>query len=208
MVKEYAKKINWLGHDGFLVGGSKTVYIDPFKIVKGKSADLILVTHEHYDHCSPDDIGKIIKQNSVIITEKDSAKKLRGDVRIMKPGDSLTVEGVKISAVPAYNLNKQFHPGSKGWLGFIVEMDGVRIYHSGDTDFIPEMKSITADIALLPVSGTYVMDAEEAVQAALTIKPKIAVPMHYGAIVGDASDAARFKQALQGKVDVLILNKT
>ncbi|RLF54379.1 MAG: MBL fold metallo-hydrolase, partial [Thermoplasmata archaeon] len=114
---------------------------------------------------------------------------------------------VKIEAVPAYNTDKDFHPGKNGWLGFVVEIDGVRIYHAGDTDFIPEMKGIDVDIALLPVSGTYVMTAEQAVEAAKTIKPKVAIPMHYGAIVGGEKDASSFQKALAGIVEVTILRK-
>lgn len=203
--QEMLKHIHWLGHDGFRIDAGKVIYIDPFKISGGVPADIVLVTHEHFDHCSPEDVAKVQGENTVIVTEKDSAKKLKGDVRVIAPGGKLTVGGVKIEAVPAYNTNKQFHPKEKGWLGFIIEVDGVRIYHAGDTDFIPEMAGFKTDIALLPVSGTYVMTAEEAVEAALSIKPKIAVPMHYGAIVGEENDAERFKKALAGKVEVAIL---
>lgn len=203
--QEMLKHIHWLGHDGFRIDAGKVIYIDPFKISGGVPADIVLVTHEHFDHCSPEDVAKVQGENTVIVTEKDSAKKLKGDVRVIAPGGKLTVGGVKIEAVPAYNTNKQFHPKEKGWLGFIIEVDGVRIYHAGDTDFIPEMAGFKTDIALLPVSGTYVMTAEEAVEAALSIKPKIAVPMHYGAIVGEESDAERFKKGLEGKVAVAIL---
>jgi len=163
------------------------------------------VTHDHFDHCSPDDVDKIVQPETVIVTEKDSAKKLSGTVKIVKPGDSLAVDDVKIEALPAYNTNKDFHPKANGWLGFVLEMDGVRVYHAGDTDFIPEMKALNVDIALLPVSGTYVMTADEAVEAALAINPGVAVPMHYGAIVGDSSDADVFKAKLERKVKVRIL---
>ena len=126
---------------------------------------------------------------------------------MVRPGDRLSVGGVGIEAVPAYNLQKSFHPREKGWLGFVVEVEGVRIYHAGDTDFIPEMASIRADIALLPVSGTYVMTAEEAVEAAKAIAPKVAIPMHYGAIVGDDGDARDFEAALEGVCAVRILSR-
>ena len=182
--QEMNQRIDWLGHDGFRINGEKTVYIDPFEIKGGGPADLILITHDHYDHCSVADVEKITGPHTVIITEADSAKKLKGDVKVMKPGETLEISGVKIEATPAYNTNKKFHPKGKNWLGFVVEMDRVRIYHAGDTDFIDEMRDIKTHIALLPVSGTYVMTAQEAVQAALAIRPEIAVPMHYGAIVG------------------------
>jgi len=165
----------------------------------------VLVTHDHFDHCVPEDVEKIQQPETIIVTEKDSAQKLSGNVKIMKPGDSLTIDDVTIEAVPAYNTNKDFHPKANGWLGFVLEMDEVRIYHAGDTDFIPEMNDLNVDIALLPVSGTYVMTADEAVAAALAINPGVAVPMHYGAIVGDSSDADVFKAKLEGKVDVRIL---
>jgi L-ascorbate metabolism protein UlaG (beta-lactamase superfamily) len=207
MVKEVAKKLVWLGHDGFRIDAVKTIYFDPYQISGGPKADLILISHDHFDHCSPEDVAKIRQPKTVIVTEKAGARKFKGDVRIVKPGDSLRVDDVKVEAVASYNVDKDFHPKKNGWLGFIVEVEGVRVYHAGDTDFIPEMKEFKVDIALLPVSGTYVMTADQAIKAALAIKPKLAIPMHYGAIVGDDKDAEKFKKALEGKVDVLILPK-
>lgn len=205
MIEALLKKIHWLGHDGFRIDASKVIYLDPYQIKSTVPADIILVSHDHFDHCSPDDIKKIQHKNTAIITSKVSAEKLNGDIRIVQPGDKLTAQGIEVEIVPAYNTNKQFHPKTAGMLGFIITLDDVRIYHAGDTDFIPEMKNINADIALLPVSGTYVMTADEAVQAALAIKPKFAIPMHYGAIVGAASDARDFADRLKGKVEVRIL---
>jgi len=206
--REMVKKIYWLGHDGFRIETAKIIYIDPYQISGGPAADIILISHEHFDHCSPEDVEKIQKQDTVIVTEKDSSKKLKGDIRVVKPGDRVEIGDIKIEAVPAYNTDKDFHPKKNQWLGFILEVEGIRIYHAGDTDRIPEMKSFNVDIALLPVSGTYVMTADQAVEAALDINPKIAIPMHYGAIVGDRSDAERFRDALQGKLDVVILDKS
>jgi L-ascorbate metabolism protein UlaG (beta-lactamase superfamily) len=123
---------------------------------------------------------------------------------VVSPGESLTVAGMRIEAVPAYNVNKNFHPKANGWLGFIVEIEGVRVYHAGDTDFIPEMHGFNADIALLPVSGTYVMTADEAVDAALAIEPSIVIPMHYGSIVGGEHDALKLKTALSEKFQVIM----
>jgi L-ascorbate metabolism protein UlaG (beta-lactamase superfamily) len=119
----------------------------------------------------------------------------------------LTVNGLKIEAVPAYNVDKIFHPKANGWLGFIVEIEGVRVYHAGDTDFIPEMKDFQADIALLPVSGTCVMTADEAVEAAMAIAPRIVIPMHYVSIVGRDQDAVKFQDALGDKFEVIVLHK-
>jgi L-ascorbate metabolism protein UlaG (beta-lactamase superfamily) len=206
-VNDVVKNITWLGHDGFLIkGDGKTIAIDPFQVEECEPADIILVTHEHYDHCSSEDIRKIQKESTVIVTEPNSANKLSGDVRVVQPGDKLTVSGIPIEAVPSYNTNKAFHPKQNAWLGFIVTVEGVRIYHAGDTDLIPEMNSFDVDIALLPVSGTYVMTAEEAVEAAKMIKPKLAIPMHYDSIVGSADDARRFCDALKGTCETVMLS--
>jgi L-ascorbate metabolism protein UlaG (beta-lactamase superfamily) len=207
MIEDVFSKISWLGHDCILYQDKKTIYFDPFQIAGGPPADLILISHDHFDHCSPDDVKKIQTEKTVIVTEADSAKKLSGKMEIIKPGQTKTIQGITIEAVPSYNTNKDFHVKDKGWLGFIVTLDGVRLYHTGDADFIPEMKTIKTDIAFLPVSGTYVMTAREAVEAAKALKPKIAVPMHYGAIVGSADDALEFQKMLEGIVEVRILPK-
>lgn len=199
--------IYWLGHDTFRIVGEKIIYTDPFKIKKKDNADIILITHEHYDHCSPEDVKKLQSADTVIIAPADCAGKLSGNVRSMKPGDKINVKGIDIEAVPSYNTNKKFHPKTNSWVGYIFTVKGERIYIAGDTDFIPEMKNYKADIALLPVSGTYVMTAEEAVQAALAIKPKIAVPMHYNSIVGTKDDAKRFADGLKGKIEVRVLKE-
>ncbi|MCK8603475.1 MBL fold metallo-hydrolase [Desulfoferrobacter suflitae] len=207
-LQEALKKIHWLGHDTVRIEGSQVVYFDPYQISTTQPADLILITHEHFDHCSSEDVGKIQKPDTVIVTDAASAKKLKGDIRVVAPGDRLQVKGVSIEVWPAYNVNKDFHPKKAGMLSFVVTLDGVRYFHAGDTDLIPEMEEIEADIAFLPVSGTYVMTAEEAVQAAKTIKPSLAaIPMHYGAIVGTEEDAGKFKKALDGVVEVAILAK-
>lgn len=208
MLSDVLSKIKWLGHDGFEISSDDIrLVVDPYQIEDGEPADIILITHPHFDHCSVDDIEKIRKPDTVFVTEAESARKLTGDVRVVKPGDRLTVMGIDIEAVPAYNTNKDFHPKKNKWLGFIITIDGVRIYHAGDTDLIPEMNDLSVDIALLPVSGTYVMTAAEAVEAAGKIKPKVAIPMHYDAIVGTRDDAAKFKAALSGVCEVVVLNK-
>lgn len=199
-------KISWLGHDCFRIKDGETIYIDPFRIEGGEKADIILVTHEHYDHCSPEDIKKITSDKTVIVANsacKGQLSRLQmREIKLVKPGDKLTVEGVEIEAVPSYNINKPFHPkGDK--LGFILTLKGVRIYHAGDTDRIPEMKNFKADVALLPVCGTYAMTAEEAVQAVKDIGPKLAVPMHYGTIVGSLKDAERFKEKAGCPVEIM-----
>lgn len=197
--------IHWLGHDTFRIEGEQVIYTDPFKIKKTDAADIILITHEHHDHCSPEDIKKVQGPDTVIVSPADCAAKLQGNIKVVKPGDTIEIRGVTIEAVPSYNTNKQFHTKARGWVGYVFTVKGRRIYIAGDTDYITEMKNIRADIALLPVSGTYVMTADEAVQAALDIKPKVAIPMHYGSIVGTKEDARKFAEKLKGKIEVVIL---
>ena len=196
--------IEWLGHACFRIKHEETIiYLDPFKLKNSDEADFIFITHEHFDHCSVEDVRKITKKETVIITVADCQSKLKDagteNVKIVSPGKSLDFERVKVKAVRAYNKNKQFHPKANDWVGFILEMGCVKVYHSGDTDLIDEMKNIKADITLLPVSGTYVMTAEEAAKAAEMIKPKFAIPMHYGAIVGKKEDAIKFKSLCESK---------
>lgn len=205
---DVVKNIKWLGHDTFRVeSGVTVIYTDPFEIKNPEAADLILITHDHFDHLSVSDIKKLQTDKTTVVVAQDGAKKIKGNVKVVKPGDKISVSGIDIEVVPAYNTNKQFHPKANGWVGYIFTVDGNRIYIAGDTDFIPEMKNFKVDIALLPVSGTYVMTADEAAQAALAIKPKLAIPMHYGSIIGSEADAEEFKKLLGGKVEVLILKR-
>lgn len=207
-------KLTWLGHDGFRIQDGHVIYIDPFKIESGgPKADIILVSHEHFDHCNVEDLDKVASPNTIIVAHSQSKNELSKvkakEVKVIKPGDKITIADVSIEAVPAYNINKfrepgkVFHPKEDGKLGFIVTVKGVRIYHAGDTDHIPEMKSIRADIALLPVSGTYVMTAQEASEAVATINPKVVIPMHFGAIVGSKDDAESFKRLVKCEVKIL-----
>jgi L-ascorbate metabolism protein UlaG (beta-lactamase superfamily) len=211
MADNLTANIHWLGHDSFRIQANDLViYIDPYQL-QGKlpKADLILITHDHGDHCSPADVAKIQKADTAIVAIQSAAAKLKGDLHIVRPGDSVTIKDIPIQTVPAYNVNKfrrpgvPFHPPESGHVGYILTVEGVRIYHAGDTDFIPEMKSLQVDVALLPVSGTYAMTAEEAIQAANVIQPQVAVPMHVGRDIGEISSAQRFKQGASVPVEVL-----
>lgn len=207
MYKKGALTLQWFGHDTFRIAGEKVIYTDPFKVEKPDRADIILITHEHHDHCSPEDAGKLQGPDTVVVATPDCAGKLSGNIKTVRPGDRINVEGIEIEAVPSYNTNKQFHTKDREWVGYIFTVKGLRIYMAGDTDYIPEMKDFKCDIALLPVSGTYVMTADEAVKAALDINPATAIPMHYGSIVGSEADAKKFAEALEGKIEVVILKE-
>jgi L-ascorbate metabolism protein UlaG (beta-lactamase superfamily) len=186
------KNVHWLGHAGFMITGSKTVYVDPYEIRGGKPADLILITHEHYDHCSPGDLQKILAPDTVIVAAGGAGAKLAGRVKTVKPGDSLAECGLSIQAVPAYNFKLPNHAREKNHAGYVFTFDGVVYYHAGDTDYIPEMKQISADTAFLPVGGTVTMGPSEAARAAEDVKAKTAIPMHWGSVIGSIEDAQKF----------------
>lgn len=210
--------INWLGHASFKIKNFKVIYIDPFKIKQEEKADIILITHEHFDHLSLEDIGKIITKSTIIIASnqcKDLLSKLGSKVKEIiyaNPDEIIDLYGIKIEIVPAYNVNKfrspgnPFHPKPDKKLGYVLTINNVRIYHAGDTDLIPEMNNLkNIDIALLPISGTYVMDFKEAAEAVKIIRPKMAVPMHVGSIIGTTKDMQEFKELASNYCKVEIL---
>ncbi len=204
---EILKRIHWLGHDSFRIDGDVVIYLDPWKLpIDSPEADLILVSHDHFDHCSPEDVELVRGDDTLLAANPSSVPNLKLPVRIMHPGEMLEHRGVTIEALPAYNIGKAFHPKGADHLGFILTIDGERVYFSGDTDVIPEMKGLTCDVALLPVSGTYVMTAEEAAEAVGVIETRVAIPMHYGAgVVGTIEDALKFKEL--SDVPVVILER-
>ncbi len=199
--------ITRIAHDTFRITRSKILYTDPYKVSKHDKADIVLISHEHFDHLVAEDLNKVITAETVVVASPLCEEGL-ADVKVKKihylrPGGKHSEGAIAIEAVAAYNTNKfrepgkVFHPKGEDRLGFIITMDGTRVYFAGDTDLIPEMKAVRCDIALLPVSGTYVMTAEEAAEAAKLINPRIAVPMHYGAIVGSDADAKKFKSLVK-----------
>jgi L-ascorbate metabolism protein UlaG (beta-lactamase superfamily) len=196
------KKIKWLGHASIRIESDMVIYIDPWKIKSGPKADLILISHSHHDHLSPADIKKIQKEDTVIVAAADVVARFSGDVRALKPGETATVRGVTVEAVPAYNIGKPYHPRAKEWIGFVVTLEDKNIYFAGDTDLIPEMKNIKADIAILPVGGIYTMTAQEAAEAVKVIKPEAAIPIHYGEVAGTEEDARTFKALCAVHVDM------
>lgn len=197
-------ELKFLGHSGFLIENGKTIYIDPYNINNSEpKADIILATHGHSDHCSIADMQKICKKGTIVVVSPDCQSKITRledvNMQIMELGDEITLEGVKIQTVPAYNPEKEFHPKSEAMFGYIIKFENVIVYHAGDTDKIPEMEKLTGYgkqgnefIALLPVGGNYTMNAEEAASAASVIKPSMAIPMHYGSIEGTEKDADDF----------------
>ncbi len=192
-----------IAHDTFRIAGSKVIYTDPYKVTKNDDADIVLLSHEHFDHLSLEDLKKVISPGTTIVASPLCKEGLSGvkvkATHYLDPGGKLTAYKVEIHGIEAYNTNKfrepgkAFHPKGEKRLGFVFKLDGTTVYFAADTDHIPEMKSIQCDVALLPVSGTYVMTAEEAAEAVRTLNPKIAVPMHFGAIVGSLEDAKKFK---------------
>lgn len=196
-------------HSSIKITKGIIIYIDPFRINEEKhDADLILITHDHYDHYSPEDINKVIKEDTIIIAPK-TVKELNNKENIIfvEPNKTYNIKGYKIVTVPAYNINKHFHPKENNWVGYIIEMEDLKYYIAGDTDITPENKQVECDVALIPIGGTYTMDYKEASELINIIKPKIAIPTHYGSIVGDITDGEKFKKLIDNTIDVQILIK-
>jgi L-ascorbate metabolism protein UlaG (beta-lactamase superfamily) len=214
-------KLEWLGHSGFLIKNHKVIYIDPFNIKEdSEKADFILITHSHYDHCSIADIKNIIKEGTKILLTADSQSKITRfqipiNIQIVEPNQELAFGDLKIAALPAYNLDNSAHSKDEGWVGFVIKMNDITIYHAGDTDLIPEMQKLTGHnqpdkrlVALLPVGGRFTMNAEEAAEAAKLIKPFLAIPMHYGNFVGTKEDAEEFVNLCKKEgIDATLLEK-
>lgn len=197
--------IHWLGHASFRLDDDLVIYLDPWRLHHPVPADLVLITHDHHDHLSPDDLALITKPDTTFVCARPCAGQLKGDVHPMSPGETLTVRGVTIEAVAAYNTDKPNHPKSAGNVGYILTVDGRRIYHAGDTDVIPEMSTIRCDVALLPVGGKYTMNGKQAVEAVHLIQPQVVVPMHWGSIVGSRRDVEALAAGVPANVQVVAL---
>ena len=211
-VDNVVEKIHWIQQACFRIETSPfTIYTDPHSITKKDTADIILISHAHDDHFRPADIDMITGAKTILIAPEDvKYSGAYGKRIILKPGDQYTAFGcVSIKAVPAYNITKtSFHPKGNNWVGYLITMNGVTIYHAGDTERIPEMKTFTCDLALLPLGQTYTFDTvADAAEAAKDVKAKIAIPMHFGLAEGTAADALSFKNMLNGIVPVVIKEK-
>ncbi len=197
------KNITWIDNACIKVIGSKKIYFDPYNIKQKDIADIIFITHDHYDHFSINDIDMIANENTIIVGPECVMQSIDYNKKTVQVGDVIEVKGVQIQVVPSYNLNIDNHARNKGYVGYIVTMDKISYYHPGDSDFIPEMKQIKADVAFLPVCGDYMMSSNEAVMAALEIDPKVVIPIHYGSVLGSKADALEFEKLYTGKTAIL-----
>ena len=206
--------IEVLCHSSIRINKEKVIYIYPFRIDKNyNDADLIFITHDHYDHYSEEDIDKVKKQDTVIVAPEELLTKLlrkgfrQDNIITVEPYDVDMELGIKFEAIPAYNTNKQFHPKENGWVGYIIEIQGIKYYIAGDTDITEENRKVKCDVTFVPVGGTYTMDFKEAAMLINEIKPKIAIPTHYGSVVGTKQDATDFIKLLHPEIKGIILMK-
>ena len=204
--------IEVLYHSSIRINKEKTIYIDPFKIDRNyNDADIIFITHDHYDHYSEEDIDKVINENTVIVIPEELLTKVlkkginKDAIVTVEPNKKYMVQGIKFETVSAYNTNKTFHPKENGWVGYVIEINGIKYYIAGDTDITEENKKVKCDVAFVPVSGTYTMDFKEAAQLVNEIQPKVAVPIHYGSVVGTKQDAEEFIKLLHTNIKGIIL---
>jgi len=200
-----AIEITWLGHASFrITDGEDVVYIDPWKLEQSPhDADLVFVSHSHHDHCSPEDVEKVSKDDTVVIAPAETVSKL-ASAQAVAPGERMTIKEIAVEATAAYNVGKKFHPKANNWCGVVIAMGDQRIYYAGDTDLIPEMSDLREiDLALLPVGGTYTLNAQEAADACRAIGAKAAIPYHWGDIVGSADDAQQFADSATCRTHLL-----
>lgn len=208
------ENIEILCHSSIRIKNKNIIYIDPFKIEKNyNDADLIFITHDHYDHYSEEDIDKVINKDTIIIVPDGLLTKLlkkeidKDRIVVVKPNNEYKIDEVSFETIPAYNINKKFHPKENGWVGYIINLDSTKYYIAGDTDITEENQKVNCDIAFVPVGGTYTMDYIEAASLVNKIEPKVAIPIHYGSIVGTKQDAANFIKLLNTNIKGIILMK-
>ena len=193
------ENIKVLAHSCIRIEGDVALYFDPYLLEQEfHDADIVFLTHDHYDHFSPEDFAKVANENTLVVAPESILDTLlgagldSGSILCMKPGDALEILGIPVEAVPSYNTNKDFHPQANEWLGYIVEVAGQRCYIAGDTDITPENQQVACDVALVPAGGTYTMTAAEAAALVNTIRPQFAIPTHYGVVAGEKTDGATF----------------
>ena len=208
------ENIEVLYHSSIRISKNKVIYIDPFKIDKNyNDADIVFITHDHFDHYSEEDIDKVINENTTIIIPEELLTKIlrkginKNAVITVESNKEYMVQGIKFETIPAYNTNKTFHPKENDWVGYIITLDGIRYYIAGDTDITEENRKVKCDVAFVPVGGTYTMNYSEAAELVNIIKPKIAVPIHYGSVVGTKQDATNFIKLLHSSIKGIILMK-
>lgn len=207
------ENINCLGHSTIKFSKmGKIIYVDPYNIKEeNHDADIIFVTHSHYDHYSEEDISKIKRDDTKIVVTSDLGNNvidygfMSNDVTIVLPNNKYEVDGINFSTVNSYNINKQFHPKENNWVGYIIELDGIKYYIAGDTDINEDNEKVKCDVAFVPVGGTYTTTAKEAAEFVNLIKPKVAVPIHYGTIVGSKEDANIFSDSVDEGIDVKVM---
>lgn len=206
------ENIEVLCHSSIRFNKGLIIYFDPFKINKDyHDADIIFITHSHYDHYSEEDISKVIKDNTTIVVPKDLEDMVlqfgfaKEHIIVVSPNEEYSVLGINFKTIPAYNANKNFHPKSNEWVGYIVNLDQTTYYIAGDTDITEENRQVKCDVAFVPIGGTYTMTYSEAAELINEIKPQIAVPIHYGLIVGNKEDANNFANLVDKEIECKIL---
>lgn len=204
------EEVEVLTHSSIKINGQKTVYFDPYEVREDyHDADLVFVTHEHFDHYSPADIRKVAKEDTWLIlpeSMKGQEDKAGGlETKFIQPGGTMELKGLMVKAVPAYNRLKPFHPKSKGWVGYLVTMGTVVYYIAGDTDVTTENQKISCDVALVPVGGKFTMDYKDAAKLVNTIKPRIAIPTHYGSVAGSPQDGQNFKRLVDKTIETRVM---
>ena len=208
------EKTEVLCHSSIKITKGSIIYFDPFKINKEyHDADIIFITHSHYDHYSEEDINKVRKEDTQIVAPLDLLDNLltlgftKDSITLVKPNENYTVKGLSFKTIPAYNTNKNFHPKANNWVGYLVTIDNMTYYIAGDTDITEENRKVSCDVAFIPIGGTYTMDYKEAAELINEIKSKVAIPTHYGKIIGNIKDGQKFAELINKEIECKIFIK-